>query len=300
MQQNFAATGPVVIGGVGGSGTRVAAEIVDQIGIYIGDDLNAAKDNRSFMLLFKRQGWHRKNSHNQKKIFTGLSLFTKAMLHRNMPIWPELKFLIQAVLEISLFGHNHQGDGRGIWPFLRAWHMFASRRETPSDRIGWGWKEPNTHIYLEDLATYYGHLKYIHLMRHGLDMAFSNNQQQLYNWGPLFGVQPPLTKADEAAASLKYWLRSNQRVLQVGQKLGRQKFLVVNYETLCLSPDSEIQKIISFLNIAPSAENLAAAMRIPRKPKSIGRYRLHDSSQFDPADIDALGDLGFRVGAGSE
>jgi len=85
-------------------------------------------------------------------------------------------------------------------------------------------------------------------------------------------------------------------VLQIGRKLGRQKFMVVNFEALCLDPEPEIQKIISFLNIAPSAENLAAAMRIPRKPKSIGRFRLHDSRQFGPADIKALEDLGFPVG----
>ena len=295
MQQNFAATGPVVIGGVGGSGTRVVAEIVDQFGFYIGDDLNAAKDNCSFMVLFKRPGWYRKNSHDKNKIFTGLNLFSKVMLRRNMPKWPELKFLLQAVLEVSLFGHNHQGEGKGIWPFLRAWHMLAGRMGCDSNKIGWGWKEPNTHIYLEYLAAYYSSLRYIYLIRHGLDMAFSNNQQQLYNWGPLFGVEAPQSKAEEPAASLKYWLRANRQVLQVGRKLGQQKFMFVKFEDLCLDPEPVIQKIILFLSIAPSAEKLAAAMCIPQKPKSIGRYRLHDQSRFDPADIKAVVDLGFPV-----
>ena len=36
---------PVVIGGVGGSGTRVAAEMVESLGFFMGDDLNHAHDN---------------------------------------------------------------------------------------------------------------------------------------------------------------------------------------------------------------------------------------------------------------
>ena len=44
--------GPVAIGGVGGSGTRVIAEILIQLGFYIGSDLNSANDNLWFMLTY--------------------------------------------------------------------------------------------------------------------------------------------------------------------------------------------------------------------------------------------------------
>lgn len=46
--------GPVAIGGVGGSGTRVFAEILRGFGFYIGDCLNGALDNLWFTLLCKR------------------------------------------------------------------------------------------------------------------------------------------------------------------------------------------------------------------------------------------------------
>jgi hypothetical protein len=36
---------PVVIGGVGGSGTRVVAELVHQMGFFMGNNLNASNDN---------------------------------------------------------------------------------------------------------------------------------------------------------------------------------------------------------------------------------------------------------------
>jgi hypothetical protein len=37
----------------------------------------------------------------------------------------------------------------------------------------WGWKEPNTHVVLDRLWAELPRLKYVHVRRHGLDMAFS-------------------------------------------------------------------------------------------------------------------------------
>lgn len=295
MQKNGELSGPVIIGGVGGSGTRVVAEIINLLGFYIGDDLNPAKDNLWFLLLFKRPRWFRRARHDKHEIFTGLRLLSKAMLHKIRPGWPEVKFLIRAVLEISIFGHNYKGDGRGLWPFVRAWNMVAGHPKMILNPNRWGWKEPNSHIYLDYLADFFSNIKYIHTIRHGLDMAFSDNQQQLYNWGPIFGLELPQTKSDEPAASLKFWIKSNQRVIESGQKLGDQNFLVVNFDRLCLSPESEIQKIVSFLNIEPNPEKLEALIRIPQKPKSLGRYRAHNISQFDPADLNELERLGFST-----
>jgi hypothetical protein len=297
MQKNDELSSPVIIGGVGGSGTRVVAEIIGHLGFYIGDDLNPAKDNLGFLLLFKRPRWFRRARHDKNKIFTGLSLLAKAMLHQAGPEWPELRFLIRAVLEIAIFGHNYKGDGRGFWPFVRAWHLVARQPKMTLNQSRWGWKEPNSHIYLEYLAAYFSNIKYIHTIRHGLDMAFSKNQQQLYNWGPILGLELPKSRFDVPAASLKYWIRSNRRVMEIGEKLGGRKFLVVNFDRLCLSPKSEIQKIVSFLNIEPGAENLAALCRIPQRPESLGRYRAHHTSQFDPADLNELENLGFSTAA---
>jgi hypothetical protein len=45
----------VAIGGVGGSGTRLGAALLQVLGYYIGDDLNESLDNLWFTLLFKRR-----------------------------------------------------------------------------------------------------------------------------------------------------------------------------------------------------------------------------------------------------
>lgn len=291
---------PVIIGGVGGSGTRVVAEILDNLGFYIGNDLNPAKDNLWFLLLFKRPRWYRKTQRDKNQIFTGLSLLSNSMIDRTLPTCTELKFLMHAAFEISIFGHNYKGDGRGSWPFVHAWNMLTKKQKMLLTNAGWGWKEPNSHIFLEYLAEYFKHLKYIHTIRHGLDMAFSKNQQQLYNWGSIFGVETPKSKAEEPAASLKYWVKSNKRVLEIGKRLGDQKFLLVNFDRLCLSPKSEIQRIVSFLNVRPSAEDLELIFDIPKRPKSRGRYRDHHLGQFDPSDLHDLAEFGFSLGTSDD
>ena len=45
---------PVVVGGVGGSGTRVIAQLLQSLDFDMGSDLNESLDDLSFTALFKR------------------------------------------------------------------------------------------------------------------------------------------------------------------------------------------------------------------------------------------------------
>ncbi|MCX6279657.1 MAG: hypothetical protein NT004_16405, partial [Bacteroidetes bacterium] len=63
--------GPVVVGGVGGSGTRVIAEILSLLNFYLGNDLNGPNDFLLYTLLFKRKKWFYKNKTNEKLLQAG-------------------------------------------------------------------------------------------------------------------------------------------------------------------------------------------------------------------------------------
>lgn len=286
MQEAYRLNGPVVIGGVGGSGTRVVAQILSALGFYMGSDLNRAKDNLWFTLLFKRPKWYQKAG--KKEIFTGFGLLSKVMLRKGQPSLSELKFVLCATVAMGITGHNHLGSGRGLWPLKRTWRMFRTNQKEHPKYTGWGWKEPNSYVYIDYMAAYFDNLQYIHMIRNGLDMAFSRNQQQLLNWGWLYGVEMPKTRSDVPRASLKYWVKANQRVFDIGQQLGDKKFLVVHFEKLCLSPISEVERITAFLNITPDVEDSNAAISIPKVVESIGRHKAHDLSQFDTQDLEAL------------
>jgi len=162
-----------------------------------------------------------------------------------------------------------------------------------SGYIGWGWKEPNTHIFIKYLATYFKHIKYIHVIRHGLDMAYSSNQAQLFNWGRLFGVVSdpsiPLPKA-----LLQYWIRANRQAIDLGQQLLDKRFMLLNFDMFCLNPAYEIEHLLDFLEIDKDSVDVRSLIALPRAPKSSGRYKDHDISIFSE-ELKAVRDLGFEI-----
>ena len=294
--QHWMNSGPVVVGGVGGSGTRVIAAILGDIGYYIGSDLNKALDNLWFTLLFKRPRWFHRQSNLQDEVNKGLSLFEKIMLRERGLTSGDYRFLASALWEIMRYGHDHLGSGWGMWPLKRIQTILMHGRQAVASYVGWGWKEPNTHIFLEYLARYFTDMKYVFVIRHGLDMALSKNQAQLYNWGSLFGVQQPASAQTIPALSLEYWIKANQRAIAIGKELLRERFYVVNFDQLQKSPEEEVEKLLTFL-----ARDVHDGLRIHRLSKRIplpeypARYQKSDLSCFPAHYLDEVRKLGFEI-----
>ncbi len=283
---------PIVIGGVGGSGTRVVADILKVFNIYIGDDLNRSLDNLTHTLLFKRPKWYYRNRLNNNKIELGIGILEKSMTNKESYSLIEFAYLISATISMTKYGHNIQKDGSGIWAFQRLRHILFSRNDIVS-YTGWGWKEPNSHLILKNLNDKFPNLKYIHTIRHGLDMAYSPNQQQLFNWGKLFGVEIPKKEKDIPAASFRYWVEVNRKVIAQRKKLGERKILILNFDDLCVNPKTEIQKLIDFLGIKVSDTQLQKAVEILIIPESKGRFKKHDIAKFEKKELDFLYSMGY-------
>ncbi len=294
--QHWMNTGPLIVGGVGGSGTRVIAAILGDIGYYMGSDLNKALDNQWFTLFFKRPRWFHRQSNLQEEVNKGLSLLEKIMKQKGRITFGDYRFLASALWEIMRYGHDHLGSGRGMWPLRRIKAMLMPGRQADAPYIGWGWKEPNTHIFLEYLARYFTDMKYIFVIRHGLDMAFSKNQAQLYNWGSLFGVQQPASAQTIPALSLEYWIKANQRAIAIGKELLRDRFYVANFDQLQKCPVEEVAKLLTFL-----ACDVHDGLRIHQlcdrvsPPESPTRYQKSDLSCFPAHYLDDVKKLGFEI-----
>ena len=135
MNTDWKKKGPLVIGGIGGSGTRLVAEICSLFGIYLGDDLNVASDNLLYTLLFRRQTWFYKTYQNHKKIRTGLSLLEKLLLKKFLISPSEFGFLLYATADMAL----HYRDDK-TWAFKRLVSLLRYSRFINSSYQGWGWK----------------------------------------------------------------------------------------------------------------------------------------------------------------
>ena len=287
--------GPVVVGGVGGSGTRVVAQILHELGYYLGPDLNHALDNVWFTLLFRRSQWYRRVAGDKAVIFQGLRILEAAMRGEAIRSARDTAFVLRSALETERnFTLRHPSLRHGLWPLVRAWKILITRPQPPPQTRGWGWKEPNSHLYLEYVTEFFPTAKYIHTIRHGLDMAFSENRRQAQLWGWLFGVKAPQAESELPRATLEFWVKANQRAVEIGRALGDKRFMLVNSDQLCAAPETGVRKLLNFLEIDVRQVDLTKLVRIPTVPKSTGRHREYDLSLLPPELIDAIQRFGFE------
>lgn len=273
-------TCPVVIGGVGGSGTRLIAQCLKTTGFLIGDDLNKANDNLWFTLLFKREEIL---SSSEEEFDELLKIFITGMTGKG-------SFTKRQISLTKDLASKGRAQHPASWLTQRANTLLSTKTEmTAEDR--WGWKEPNSHIVLDRLIDRLDNMKYIHVVRNGLDMAYSNNQNQLRLWGEYFITD----KFDITPYfSLKYWCIIHKRVLNLGESIG-DNFIFLNYDDFCLNPESGIKQLCKFLEL--EADMLMPKLKeLVHPPGSIGRFKRHGTEIFAEEDVAYVKSLGFDVG----
>jgi hypothetical protein len=130
-QQNFLSkhTEPVVIGGVGGSGTRLIAQYLKEAGFHIGTDLNNANDNLWFTLLFKRIEIL---SSSEEEFDELLRIFINGMTGI-------ANFLRHQVSLIEALASKDREQHPALWLKQRAKTLLSQTAEIKADER-WGWR----------------------------------------------------------------------------------------------------------------------------------------------------------------
>ena len=271
---------PVVIGGVGGSGTRLVAQCLKKMGFFIGDDLNIENDNLWFTLLFRRvEILYSSESEFDELVdvflkgMTGCGDFTKAQVDLINKI---------AYLNRDIFSAE--------WFLERAKSLLSAKRTTKL-RKRWGWKEPNSHIIIDRLKQTIPNMKYIHVMRNGLDMAHSSNQNQLKLWGeyfmgPNYRISP--------FHSLRYWCIVHRRILKIGASMEKDFFLL-NFDNFTTHPKRGTEELLQFLEIDATEAKINKLSKLIELPNSIGRFRQYGIEIFDEGDVAYVNQLGFSI-----
>jgi Sulfotransferase family len=285
--------GPVVIGGVGGSGTRVVAQMMLDVGFHMGNDINDTLDDLWFNFLFFRPKWLERKASGER-VAIGLQLMQKRAAGQQVLSPLESRFLLGASRDA--IRDRHFGRIPAAWVAKRLWRFLRCAPATRSGRyVGWGWKEPISHLVAPDVLARFPTARYIHVMRHGLDMAFSRNLRQVERFGGMFGL--PVRDAGGASPqeALRFWIRSNRRIVDGICRTDPERTHLLVFDDLCDSPDREVGRLLEFLGLDVSDAQRRALSALPRTPASVGQYKAHDLAAFDRADLQAVASMGFSV-----
>lgn len=256
----------ISIGGVGGSGTRVIAQILRESGYFMGSDLNESNDTLLFTLLFKRENIL---TLTDEEFDYNINIFIKVMSKGERLTEPE-RLYVEGLAAKDRTLHNKE------W--------LSDRLKYLSNNIEdiWGWKEPNTHIVIEKLFHKIDNLKFVYVYRNGLDMAYSTNQNQLKLWGNIFLNDKSIEITPKN--SLKYWCVAHKRVSSL-QRTYPDKIHMLDFDKLCHDSEGVLKELSTFIG---SGECLSKYKELIKTPASVGRYKEYSLEDFNKNDIDYI------------
>jgi len=272
------------VGGIGGSGTRLVAMLLSALGFSLGQPLNAEMDNLFFTLLFKRPEIL---NMQQDEFSACINLFLDSLYGRQ----PGMDFM--DVIHKAAQSHPVK------WSDTVCSHVFQSLVDKPEaihSNARTGWKEPNTHIIIDRLYEAVPHLKYIHVMRHGLDMAYSNNKRQALLWGKhLLNTEEQVQAADPPYL-LRYWCAVHRKMAAFSRQWASERPVFwLNYDLLLADPTPILQAFLDFLGVDATASTIKSLEQLINISSSSGKYILQNLSIFPVADLAYVESLGFTI-----
>ena len=291
---------PVIVGCVGGSGSRVVAEVLHRSGCFMGKNLNHACDNMDFAYcLVGRRAWLRKKfpfEGGDAGARAAIDLFEKLYFKEPLSLADKWRFVRIGLgylrpSAMRLLRTRTAGQRTG-----NAAGLLGGRRGALGvegiDFSGWGFKLPGSMLMLNVLLDAYPEMKFVHVVRDGRDMALSGNQKMMTHYAALFGIE----QAYSLERSFELWRRMNTWACELySRRMTARNVLVMQFESLCRDPREQIDRLVAFAGLpAVSDESIYA---IPRVIDSIGRWR-PQAERFESLDRQVLERFGYEVGPG--
>src|SRR6185503_9656389 len=147
----------------------------------------------------------------------------------------------------------------------------VARQHAEADGRPWGWKEPRSVYPLPFLDAELPGLRFLHVVRDGRDMAFSENQVQLRKHGDAV-----LGRTDEPMAlrSIALWRQVNLQAADFGERELGDRYFRLRFEDLCAEPSARVAEVLRFFGLEDDAGQIAAEE--VEAPRTLGRWREAD------------------------
>jgi hypothetical protein len=233
--------GPLIIGATGGSGTRLLANLlIGSDEVYLGKNHNPAMDCLDFKDLYDR--WIPKFASCVVSPDTGIQ-------------WPK-----KMRLDFALALRNYQ-----------------QQLPANAEYKLWGWKGPRSMYLLPFFADYFSNLKFVHMVRDGRDMAFSENQNQMY----LYAAQllPDYDSGDVTGNSFRLWSTVNYAVAMYGEEKFGANYFRLKYEDLVMDSEKTIRELSHFLSL--DERRILSCQSLISSRGSINRWQARATEAFE-------------------
>jgi sulfotransferase family protein len=223
---------PIVVGAIGGSGTRVLRQCLVGAGVYMANHVNRSGDALDF------------------------SRFLNANLNAILTETRSVDYALQA-LPTALRGKVEKA-------FLRA--LRAHLADAPDGVRHWGFKVPRSIYILPLIQEILPAFRFVHLVRDGRDMALSGNEFQFtHHYRALAGEKAP---DDMVLARLMMWSAVNEEARRWALREMGERYRIVRFEDLTAAPQATLGALFAWLGIEADTARLAGLVQ---PPASIGR-----------------------------
>jgi len=236
--------GPVVIFNKSHSGSRLLAELVEEAGVFMGAHQNESRDSLDMLELVR---------------------------HLVLTYYPDYT---------ALWDGRPSGDL--VFPRLARDVVERHLQGCPGGQA-WGWKLCETVFILPVVDFLFPRARYLHLIRDGRDVAFSDHQapdnafwrkvyfntDRIRSWQSL-----PLTWKDYRRHSHVYNALHWANSVLIGRTYGmmlRDRYLEVRYEDLCLDFERTAGRVLDFIG-APDPSRAIARVRHRVRADRVHKY----------------------------
>lgn len=263
---------PVIIIGMHRSGTSAITRILEQLGIFVGHDLDENHESQFFQGLNK---WLLSQS-------SGAWDNPGAISHL-LGDGESVELVLAYLREIVCSPRRRKYVG------LRK-YLLRSDKDTLSRP--WGWKDPRSTFTLPIWLQLYPNAKIIYVERHGIDVAVSLKRRndgsfrrsrerfgRMRGWywlRPKRGGFAGSVRCRSLDGAFSLWEEYVQRGRRHVQELGPDRALSIRYENLLETPSDHLALMAAFCGVSPTREQLdetAATL----KPERMFAYRTDPS-----------------------
>jgi hypothetical protein len=179
-------------------------------------------------------------------------------------------FEIESLRELALELKQFKPSERSLALILdKFYHFYAEIKGEELER--WGDKTPINAAYVYRLKKSFSNAQFIHIVRDGVDVAYSYVNANLYE--------------DYETAALR-WKKSVNFLKKFGKKFP-ESYLEVTYEQLVRAPENTTKEVCTFLDIAFRQEMISS----DKEASKLGdvRYLDHHNNVFNKINTDSIG-----------